>query len=111
MGSGIWAFFAAIVAIVIAFLSGKKTGKDQTAHKVAEARQKIKATETEKELVQDAAKQVQEMTAEKEAVYGFFNDYERELAEAKQTGNTDYAIEAAKKLAERAIEWQKRNNK
>ena len=74
-----------------------------------EQKQKVKKAETEKTLIQESAKEVKQMTAEKAAVYGFFNDFERELSEAKKDDNMDYAIEAAKKLAQRATAWRDRN--
>jgi len=111
MGSGGWAFVVGFGVLALAFLSGLKSGKKKSAQKVAEAKQQVKKAETEKELVQESAKKVQEMTAEKEAIFGFFNDFEREVAESRKDGNTDHAVEAAKKLAERAIAWQQRNKK
>lgn len=109
MGSGGWAALIGFAVIAFAFLSGKRSGKKQQEHKVAEQKQKVKKVETEKTLIQESAKEVQQMTAEKAAVYGFFNDFERELSEAKKDDNMDYAIEAAKKLAQRATAWRDRN--
>lgn len=109
MSASGWAFVSALAVVLLAFLSGLRKGKAKAEVKVAEAEQKAKVAEAEKQVVQETAKQVQEMTAEKEAIYGYFNEFEGQLAEARKINNTNYAIEAAQKLAERAREWQRRN--
>ena len=106
----------AIAALILALLGtwflgqsvGKSAGKKEMAQKVTDETKQKKA-ETEKALAEDAAKIVSERTAESDAINGFFNDFESKLKEAKATENVDYAIEAARQLAEKATQWQRRN--
>ena len=106
----------AIAALILALLGtwflgqsvGKSAGKKEMAQKVTDETKQKKA-ETEKALAEDTAKIVSERTAESDAINGFFNDFESKLKEAKATENVDYAIEAARQLAEKATQWQRRN--
>ena len=108
----------AIAALILALLGtwflgqsvGKSAGKKEMAQKVTDETKQKKA-ETEKALAEDTAKIVSERTAESDAINGFFNDFESKLKEAKATDNVDYAIEAARQLAEKATQWQRRKNK
>ena len=108
----------AIAALILALLGtwflgqsvGKSAGKKEMAQKVTDETKQKKA-ETEKALAEDTAKIVSERTAESDAINGFFNDFESKLKEAKATENVDYAIEAARQLAEKATQWQRRKNK
>lgn len=111
--SGIYAFLMGIVAIIGAFIFGKVKGTSDTKTKISGQvtieKAKAEKAETEKELVVEAAKTVRQSTAERDAIDGYFEEFRRDYKEAEETENIDYAIEAAKRLAERATTWQQRN--
>ena len=101
--NGIYAFLLGIAAILGAFIFGKVKGSSETKTKISGQvtieQQKREKAETERDLAVSAAQTVSVQTAEGNAIN-----------EAQDKGNTLYAIEAAKKLAERAEQWRKRNN-
>jgi len=111
--NGIYAFLLGILAVIGAFIFGKTKGTSETKTKISGQvvieQKKAQKAETEKELVIDAANTVRERTAETDAIDGYFEEFRRDYKEAEETENIDYAIEAAKKLAERATNWQQRN--
>ena len=111
--NGIYAFLLGIVAVIGAFVFGKVKGTSDTKTKISGQviieQKKAQKAETEKELVMEAAKTVRERTAESDAIDGYFEEFRRDYQEAQETENIDYAIEAAKRLAERAANWQQRN--
>lgn len=113
--NGIYAFLAGILAIVIAFVAGKRKGTEQTKTKISGQivieKQKADKAEKEKELVVEASHIVRENTAEGHALDEYFNEFEEKLAEAKSEGNASYAIELAKDLAQKAENWRQRNTK
>ena len=113
--NGVYAFLAGVVLIVLAFVTGKKKGSDETKTKISGQivveKQKADKAEKEKELVVEASHIVRENTAEANALDEYFNEFEEKLAEARSEGNSNYAIELAKTLAQRAENWKQRNTK
>ena len=112
--SGIYAFLLGIVALIASFIFGKANGTKATKTKISGQvtieKQKAEKAETEKELVIEAAKEVKQTTAEQEAIKGYFEEFRRDYVEAEEHEDIDYAIEAARRLAERATNWQKRQH-
>ena len=112
--NGIYAFLLGIAAILGAFIFGKVKGSSETKTKISGQvtieQQKREKAETERDLAVSTAQTVSVQTAESNAINEYFAEFESELHEAQDKGNTLYAIEAAKKLAERAEQWRKRNN-
>ena len=113
--NGIFAFFFGILTVISALVLRKTTGSKKTIEKleteVKTEQAKAEKAETEKELVVEAAKEVKQITAEDAAIKGYFEEFHRDYVEAEEHEDIDYAIEAAKKLAERALNWQQRNRK
>lgn len=113
--SGIYAFLAGVVLIVLAFITGKKNGSEQTKTKISGQivveQQKAQKAEKEKATVVEAAHIVRENTAEANALDEYFNEFESKLADARSEGNSNYAIELAKELALKAENWKQRNTK
>lgn len=113
--NGVYAFLAGIIVILLAFVTGKKKGSEETKTKISGQivveKQKADKAEKEKELVVEASHIVRENTAEANALDEYFDEFEEKLAEAKSEGNASYAIEAAKALAQKAENWRQRNTK
>lgn len=97
----------------LVYLSGSRSGKQKQKQKDAVLIQNEKAraskAETERDLIQQTAEVQRTHTAESDSIYRFFDEFEEEKKEADKTDNVEYAIEAAKKLAERAEAWRRRN--
>ena len=112
--NGIYAFLLGIAAVIGAWIFGKVNGTKETKTKISGEitiqKQKTEKAEKERDLAVSSAQTVSQSTAESDAINRYFDEFEGELRESKKTGNTDYAIEAAKKLAERAEAWRKRNS-
>lgn len=77
---------------------------------VVEAEAKAAKAETERDVAVSTARNVQEHTAESDAIHRYFVEFEETKREAESENNVDMAIEAARKLAERAVNWQRRNS-
>lgn len=111
--SGIYAFLLGIVALIGSFFFGRLKGsnavKEKAEAQIATEKAKTEKAEKEKELVIEAAKEVKQKTAEDAAIQGYFEEFRRDYVEAEEHEDIDYAIEAARKLAERATNWQQRN--
>ena len=109
----ICASLAALGAVLIAWLTGNRSGKQKQKQKdavlIENEKAKASKAETERDLIQNTAEVQRTHTAETDAVYRFFDEFEEAKKEADKTDNIDYAIEAAKKLAERAEAWRNRN--
>lgn len=112
--NGLYAFGAGILAILICFLAGKKTGRKEAEHKaevkIQNAEAKASKAETERDIALDTVQIKKQTTAETDSIKRFFDEFEEQKAEADKDNNIDYAIAAAQKLAERARQWQERNN-
>lgn len=111
---GIWGVLGILGLFLISFLLGKKRGSDDTKLKmegqVAVEQKKVEKAEAEKENVVQAAQVVKQSTAEQDAIHQYFEEFHRDYVEAEEHEDIDAEIEAARKLAERAVNWQKRNN-
>ena len=113
MSVGLIAFIVGALAVVLAYLGGWRSSKKETTTKLSGEitiqRQKAETAQKERDLAVAAAQAVQQQTAESDTIKQFFNEFESKKTEADETNNVDIAIEAAKVLAERAAEWQRRN--
>ena len=113
--NGFFAFFIGVLTVISAWVFGRlncsKSTKEKMSAQIKTEQAKAEKAETEKELVVEAAKEVKQITAEDEAIKGYFEEFRRDYVEAQEHEDIDYAIEAAKKLAERALNWQQRNRK
>lgn len=111
--NGLFAFFFGVLTIIGALVFGRIKGSQATKSKmevqIKTEQAKAEKAETEKELVVEAAKEVKQITAEDAAIQGYFEEFRRDYVEAEEHEDIDYAIEAARKLAERATNWQQRN--
>lgn len=99
----------AILAWLSGNHSGRKTQKQKDAVQIENEKARASKAETERDLIQQTAEVQREHTAESDSIYRFFDEFEEEKKEADKTDNINYAIEAAKKLAERAEAWRRRN--
>ena len=113
MNNLIYVLLAGVGAVLIAFLSGRRSGKtvqkQKDAVRIQNEKAKASKAETERDLIQNTAQVQRTHTAESDSIYRFFDEFEEEKKEADKTDNIDYAIEAAKKLADRAEAWRNRN--
>lgn len=111
--AGIYAVIVSIVLLVGSYLIGRTSSKKETTQKlkiqIADAEQRAAKAETETQAIQQASDIAREATAESDAIKQYFVEFEEKRTEAESTGNIDEAIEAAKKLAERASAWRNRN--
>ena len=112
--NGFAAFIAGVLAVLIAWLAGRRSSRKETETRmkiqVVEAEAKAAKAETEKTLAETAAQTAVQQTAESDAIRRYFLEFEESRKEAEDENNVDMAIEAARKLAERAVNWQKRNS-
>ena len=99
----------AILAWLSGNHSGRKTQKQKDAVQIENEKARASKAETERDLIQNTEEVQREHTAESDSIYRFFDEFEEEKKEADKTDNVEYAIEAAKKLAERAEAWRRRN--
>ncbi len=110
MSSGLIAAIVGAIGLVLAWIFGKSSGKQEIISKTNAATEKTTLTQ-EKELAQKTAEVVTQRTAESENINRFFNEFEINLARAREDGDMGAAIEASQVLARKALEWQKRNQK
>ena len=100
--------------MLIAWLAGRRSSRKETETRmkvqVVEAEAKAAKAETEKNLMETASQTVVQQTAESDAIRRYFVEFEESRKEAESEDNIDMAIEAARKLAERAVNWQRRNS-
>ena len=112
--NGFAAFIAGVLAVLIAWLAGRRSSRKETETrmkvKVVEAEAKAAKAENEKTLMESASQTVVQKTAESDAIHRYFVEFEESRKEAESEDNIDMAIEAARKLAERAVNWQRRNS-
>lgn len=110
---GLWGILGILGLFIGVFLFGRKRGSDDTKLKmegqVAVEQKKVEKAEAEKENVVQAAQVVKQSTAEQDAIHQYFEEFRRDYVEAEEHEDIDAEIEAARKLAERAVNWQKRN--
>lgn len=113
MNGGLAALIAGVLAVLLAWLGGRRSSKKETETKmkvqVVEAEAKAAKAQTERDVAVSTAQNVREHTAESDAIYKYFVEFEETKKEAEEKDNVDMAIEAARKLAERAVNWQRRN--
>ena len=111
--SGVYAFLVGILAVVGAWIFGKAKGTKETKTKISGEltieQQKTQKAEAEKDIAISTAQTVSQQTAESAAINDYFDEFEANLKESRENNNVFYAIEAAKKLAERAELWRQRN--
>jgi len=100
--------------VLLAWIAGRRSSRKETETRmkvqVVEAKAEAKKAETERDMAVSTARNVQEHTAESDAIRRYFVEFEETRKEAESENNVDMAIEAARKLAERAVNWQKRNS-
>jgi len=111
---GIYAFILGIVAVIGAWIFGKAKGSSDTKTKISGQvvieKQKAEKAEKEKDVALETAQIVQQKTANDVAIEQYFSEFERERETAQETNDVLSAIEAARKLAERAEAWRQRNS-
>ena len=109
------AFLAGIILIIGAWIFGKASGKKETKTKISGEitiqKQKTEKAEAERDIAVSTAQTVSQKTANDVAIEEYFDEFETEVKTAKEQNNILYAIEASKKLAERAEAWRQRNSK
>ena len=114
MSNGFAAFIAGVIAVLLAWLAGRRSSRKETTQKmqiqISETKAKAEKAETEKDIAEHTAQTVVQHTAETDAIHRYFLEFEETRKEAEDHNNVDEAIEAAKKLAERAVNWQRRNS-
>ena len=114
MNGGFAAFIAGVIAVLLAWIAGRRSSRKETETRmkvqVVEAKAEARKAETERDMAVSTAQNVQQHTAESDAIHRYFLEFEETRKEAEDENNVDMAIEAARKLAERAVNWQKRNS-
>ena len=107
-------FFLGLAALLGAYIFGKVGGIKETKTKISGQviieKQKAEKAEKEKDIALETAQIVQQKTANDVAIEQYFNEFERERETAQETNDVLSAIEAARKLAERAEAWRQRNS-
>lgn len=111
--NGVYAFVVGVLLVIAAWITGRASSRKETVTKmkvqISEAENRAAKAETEKGLAEKSAETVVQHTAETDAIKQYFVEFEEQRTEAESTGNIDGAIEAAKRLAERATQWRQRN--
>lgn len=107
---GIYAFVAGVVALIVAFLFGRKRGVDTTTTKISGEvtiqRERAEKAEHEAELAKNVSETVVEVAKAQQSVIAEINEAETRLDTAKKQRDVDAAIEIARRLAEIAIKKQ-----
>lgn len=99
MNTGLVAVLVGILAALGAWLLGKSSGKRETIKEV-KTQETIHKALAEKAIAKDTARIINESAAANSDINEFFSDF------ATKVGNE---IEAGQALADRAKEWQGRN--
>lgn len=100
---GIYAFIAGVVAIIVAFLFGKKNGSDTTRTKISGEvtieRERAEKAEHEAELAKGVSESVVELAKQQSTIKEEIQQAEKDITSADQRRDTNAAIEVAKRLA------------